>query len=127
MLNKIKDLTIEQMLIGVCFICLGLSIFAGNHYRSKANSLEITLGVKETELRIERDAAKISGNLKERLQLQDELAAMTKDYVELSGKYTALLGSDVSYTEIMNELGDLSSNEDICDAWAKLGYYICED
>lgn len=126
MLNKIKDLSKEHILTGVCLLCLGVSILAGNYYRSKANALEITLTTKETELRIERDATKIAGNLKERLQLQDELAAMTNDYKELSGNYEALLGSNISYTKIMENLGEINNNEDICREWAKLGHPICE-
>ena len=126
MLVKIKDLSKEQLIIGVCLICLGLSILGGIYYKNKATKLEIILETTTTTLQIERKKAKLAGNLQDRLELQDALNALTKDHTELSGKYEALLGSDVSYTQIMNQLGDMNNNEDICAAWLKLGYPICE-
>lgn len=128
MLNKIKDLTKEQLAIGACLICLLISILAGSFYRAKANKLEITLETTSTQLRIERNKAKLVGNLKERLQLQDALDKITKDYALLYKKYDVLLESDTTYTEVMNELGEINNNQDVCSAWLRLyGIRMCED
>lgn len=126
MKNLLAGFTKEQRIIGVCLICLGLAILVGTHYKNKANGLEITLATATTTLKIERKKAKLAGNLQERLELQDALAAITNDYLVLSKKYNTLLKAGTSYTETMEDIGELNNNEDICLAWAKLGYHICE-
>ncbi|MCK5601472.1 hypothetical protein KAR91_06380 [Candidatus Pacearchaeota archaeon] len=126
MLAKIKDLTKEQLIIGVCLVCLGLSILASGYYKNKATELEITLGTTATTLQIERKKAKLAGNLQERVELQDALDAMTKNYKSLSKKYNALLKANITYSEVMENLGEINNNQDICNAWDALGYPICE-
>ena len=127
MFNKIKDLTKEQIIIGACLICLGLSILVGIYYKNKANELEIVLETTVTTLKIERNKSKLAGNLQERAELQDALSAMTKNYTSLSKKYNTLLKADTSYTEVMEGLGDINNTQDICDAWVRLyDLYICE-
>ena len=126
MLSKIKDLTKEQIIIGICLICLGVSFLAGNYYKNKATELEITLETTATTLKIERNKPELTANLQEKLELQDALYAMTKNYNSLSKKYKALLKTNVTYTEVMEDLGDINNNKDICAAWAKLGHPICK-
>ena len=127
MFSKIKDLTKEQIIIGVCLVCLGLSILVGIYYKNKATELEITLETTATTLKIERKKAKLAGNLQERVELQDALSAMTKKHTSLSTKYNALLKADTSYTDVMEDLGEINNNEEICSAWVRLyGIHICE-
>lgn len=126
--DAVKGLTKEQIIIGVCLVCLGLSILVGSYYKNKATELEITLETTATTLKIERNKSKLVNNLQERIELQDALSAMTKNYNSLSKKYTVLLKADTSYTEIMEGLGDINNTQDICAAWIRLyDLDICED
>lgn len=124
--DAVKGLTKEQIIIGICLICLMLSFLIGNYYKNKATELEIALETTATTSQIERNKPKLADNLQEKLELQDALYAITKNYNSLSKKYKALLKTNITYTEVMEDLGDINNNKDICAAWAKLGHPICE-
>ena len=126
--DAVKGLTKEQIIIGVCLVCLGLSILMGSYYKNKATELEITLETTATTLKIERKKFKLVDNLQERIELQDALSAMTKNYNSLFKKYTDLLKANTTYTEVMEDLGEINNNQDICAAWVRLyGIHLCED
>ena len=122
---KNLNLSKEQAIILVCVIALGGSLWATSHYKGKASSLEVDLGRAKIELQDEKKNAKIAVNNKEIKNLQNELDDTNRRFVALYKQYNDLLGSDKSYTEIMEGLGEINNTQDICAEWAKRGIHIC--
>jgi hypothetical protein len=124
---KNLNLTREQTIIALCVFALAGSLWAVSHYKGEANKFEIDLLSTQKELFIERNNPTIDTNIKEKKQLQSELNNKNKELVMLYKKYNDLLSSGITYTEAMEGLGDINNTQDICDAWVRLGFYICDE
>ena len=124
---KNLNLTKEQAIIVICVIAVIGSLWSASHYKGEVNRLEIDLHSAQKELFIERNNVVIDVNNKEMKQLQTELHDTNRRFVALYKQYNDLLGSDKSYTEIMEGLGELNNTQDICDAWIRRGFYICDE
>ncbi len=124
---KNLNLTREQTIIALCVIALAGSLWTTSHYKGEANRLEIDLHSAQKELFIERNNSTIDVNIKVVKQLQSEMNNKNKELVMLYKKYNDLLSSGITYTEAMEGLGDINNTQDICDAWVRLGFYICDE
>lgn len=124
---KNLNLSKEQTIIALCVIALVGSLWATSHYKGEVDRLEIDLHSAQKELFIERNNVVIDANNKEMESLQSELDDTNRRFVALYKQYNDLLGSDKSYTEIMENLGELNNTQDICDAWIARGFYVCDD
>ena len=124
---KNLNLTREQTVIVLCIIALVGSLWATSHYKGEANRLEIDLHIAQKELFIERNNPTIDANIKVVKQLQSELNNKNKELVMLYKKYNDLLSSGITYTEAMEGLGDINNTQDICNAWVRLGFYVCDE
>ena len=124
---KNLNLTREQTIIAICVIALAGSLWATSHYKGEAAKLEIELLSSQKELFIERNNPTIDANIKVVKQLQSELNNTTRELAMLYKKYNDLLSSGITYTEAMEGLGDINNTQDICDAWVRLGFYICDE
>ena len=124
---KNLNLTREQTIIVLCVVALAGSLWSTSHFRSKANGLEVSLLSAQKELFIERNNSIIDANIKVVKQLQSELNNKNKELVMLYKKYNDLLSSGITYTEAMNGLGDINNTQDVCEGFARLGFYICDE
>ena len=124
---KNLNLTREQTIITICIIALAGSLWATNHYRDAVVKLEIDLHSAQKELFIERNNSTVDANIKVVKQLQSELNNKNRELVMLYKKYNDLLSSGITYTEAMEGLGDINNTQDICNAWVRLGFYICDE
>lgn len=121
------NLTREQTIIALCVMALIGSLWATSHYKGEAAKLEIDLHSAQKELFIERNNPTIDANIKVVKQLQTELNVSNKQLVMLYKKYNDLLSSGITYTEAMEGLGDINNTQDICDAFDRMGFYICDE
>ena len=124
---KNLNLTREQTIIAICVIALAGSLWATSHYKGEAAKLEIELLSSQKELFIERNNPTIDANIKVVKQLQSELNNTTRELAMLYKKYNDLLSSGITYTEAMEGLGDINNTQDICNAWVRLGFYVCDE
>ena len=124
---KNLNLTREQTIIALCIMALAGSLWSVSHYKGKADGYKIDLDKAKIELRDAKANAEIAVNNEELKGLQNELDDTNRRFVALYKQYNDLLGSDKSYTEIMEGLGEINNTQDICDAWIKRGFYLCDD
>jgi len=123
----IDDLNLTKRdVAGIIVVCL--LIFAGlsaNHYKSKANRLQVSIDLISSELRIEADDNIVDKNIDE---IRIIIKALKEKDLELAGLYEELDAArkkPETKTEIMEGLGEINSNEDICGMFADMGYPIC--
>ena len=116
----------KKDVLGIIIVCL--LIFAGlsaNHYKSKANRLQVSIDLISSELRIEADDNIIDKNIEE---IRRIIKALKEKDSELVGLYEELDDArkkPETKTEIMEELGEINDTKDICDMFADMGYPIC--
>lgn len=124
---KNLNLTREQTIIALCIMALVGSLWSVSHYKGKADGYKIDLHTAQRDLFIERNNPTIDANIKVVKQLKSEMNNKNKELVMLYKKYNDLLSSGITYTEAMEGLGDINNTQDICDAWVRLGFYICDE
>ena len=124
---KNLNLTRNQTIIAICIVVVAGSLWTTSHYRGEVVRLESDLLTAQKELFIERNNPTIDANIKVVKQLKSEMNIKNKELVMLYKKYNDLLSSGITYTEAMEGLGDINNTQDICDAWVRLGFYICDE
>lgn len=122
---KNLNLSKKDIVIILCVLGMAATSWSASHYKGKSNRLEVSLNVIKNELRIEKDNDKIAENVEYVAELQKEAEERDIKLAALYGELDVLRGELISKTKIIEGLGAINDTEDICHAFADLGYPIC--
>lgn len=120
-LNLTKKDVAGIIVVGL-LVCAGLS---ANHYKSKANRLQVSLDLVNSEGRIEKYEYKIAESIKKNAELQKTIDSKNAELLDLYGELKDVRKMTITRTEIMEGLGEINNTEDACNAIARAGYRIC--
>ena len=121
-----KSLSFKEIIILILLATTAVSAWSSSHYKDKATQLRVSLESAKITLRIERDNAKLNDNSKELARLTTKLEKKNDEIQNLYIELDRIKSTPNTRTKVMEELGDLNDTEDICKAFAKHGYYICD-
>jgi len=119
------NLTKRDVLSIIVVALLVLSGISTNYYKSKANRLEASMDLISKELKIEKDEDKVASGLERIRQLKRNVHDKDGEISKLYEELETIRSSANNRETIMEELGDIGSTEDVCNAFADMGYPIC--
>lgn len=122
----LKERTLKELLLLVCFIALLFTAWTANSYQKKYIKANTDLGKITNELRIEKDNNKVEERLAEISRLKKELSAVEKENLLIYRDLKELRDMKITRTEIMKEIEYVKDTETACRALADMGHPICE-
>ena len=122
---KNLKLTKKDILMIIGIVILLCSIWTANYYRNEGIHLQTILSTTKKQLEIERNNPKIKQKEEEIKVLQQERARSNKELVVLYRELKNLSSIAVTYTQIVEGLGEINDTEDSCNALASIGHPIC--
>lgn len=121
-----KNLSFKELIIVILLLVTVGSVWAANGYRNESIQLQTVLDARKTVEEIERDNAKLESNTKEIERLRNKMEKKNDKIEYLSDKLEQIRNNPNTRTQVMEELGELNTTQDICNAFTKSGYNICD-
>lgn len=122
---KNLNLTKKDLLMIVGFLVVIGLVMTVNHYRNETVRLETVISTTEKQLEIERNDAKANNNVEKVKELEKEKVKTDKELVILYRELKELRDVKLTYTQIMEDFGEINNTEDVCNLYARYGHPIC--
>ena len=120
-----KSLSFKEIIILILLATTAVAAWSSNYYKDEATQLQVILDTKKTVEEIERDNIKLEDYAKETERLRSKMEKKNDTITYLFAELDRIKSEPNTRTQVMEELGDLNTTQDICRAFTKRGYNIC--